>query len=188
MAKLHYRFSLRSIVVFMLLATAATGLWLRWDPWVLDRDADPDDSKGWRLLVSPDRSKVVAPSGNDDSLVIIYENGGHARVLAKLRGHKGQVYGAAFSPDGSRVMTASASFSPGGELLADPAVKIWKRRRPERWWGVFWLWEFWLTVVFAALLIWSLCRDRKYFKSLAAKHPQPSPPEPGPSLPSDGSA
>jgi len=70
-------------------------------------------------------------------------------------------------------------FSPAEAALAtggsDNTVWIWGLRRPETWWGVFWLWEFWLTVFFAALLLWSLYRDRKYFKSLAAKQPDPSP-------------
>jgi hypothetical protein len=39
--------------------------------------------------------------------------------------------------------------------------QVWHRRRPEYWWGVAWLPEFWLTVVFGALLVWSLRRDWK---------------------------
>ena len=58
-----------------------------------------------------------------------------------------------------------AGFSRDGEhVLAgtrDGDLWTWRRRRPEWWWGVFWLWEFWLTVVFAALLVWSVWRDRR---------------------------
>ena len=46
--------------------------------------------------------------------------------------------------------------------------------------GVFYLYEFWATVVFAAPLLWSLYRDRKYFKSLAATQADTSPPEASP--------
>jgi hypothetical protein len=35
------------------------------------------------------------------------------------------------------------------------------RRRPEYWWGVAWLAEFWLTALFAGALGWSVWRDRK---------------------------
>jgi hypothetical protein len=56
----------------------------------------------------------------------------------------------------------------GNQLLtqADGRVDLWRKRRPERWWGVFYLREFWATVIFAAFLAWSLWRDRKYFRVL----------------------
>ena len=40
-------------------------------------------------------------------------------------------------------------------------VSIWSRRRPEYWWGVAWLPEFWLTALFAGALGWSVWRDGK---------------------------
>jgi hypothetical protein len=40
-------------------------------------------------------------------------------------------------------------------------IQIWHRRRPEYWWGVAWLWEFWLTLVFGCGLAWSVWRDRR---------------------------
>jgi len=36
-----------------------------------------------------------------------------------------------------------------------------RRRRPEPWWGVFYLWEFWLTAAFAGVFVWSVWRDRR---------------------------
>jgi len=56
-----------------------------------------------------------------------------------------------FSSDGNRVVSVNVS----------GFVHIWERRRPEWWWGVFYLWEFWLTAAFAALFIWSVIRDRR---------------------------
>jgi len=61
------------------------------------------------------------------------------------------------------------SFSPSGDCLvvvhapaiAEPTPRIWQRRRPEWWWGVFYLWEFWLTAAFACLFIWSVITDRR---------------------------
>lgn len=44
------------------------------------------------------------------------------------------------------------------------------RRRPEQWWGIAWLPEFWLALVFASALVWSLWRDRRAFRAA------PSPP------------
>jgi WD40 repeat protein len=54
-------------------------------------------------------------------------------------------------------------FSRDGDLLAvchDHDATVWSRRRPEYWWGVAWLPEFWLTVVFAVAFVWSVWRDR----------------------------
>ena len=50
----------------------------------------------------------------------------------------------------------------GNVLYADAGFPlILHRRRPEYWWGLAWLPEFWLTAVFAAVLVWSVWRDRK---------------------------
>ena len=46
-------------------------------------------------------------------------------------------------------------------VLRHDGIDIYRRRRPEWWWGVFYLWEFWLTVAFAGLFVWSVWRDRK---------------------------
>ncbi len=37
----------------------------------------------------------------------------------------------------------------------------WRMRRPREWWGVAYLPELWATVFFAALLLWSILRDRR---------------------------
>jgi hypothetical protein len=36
---------------------------------------------------------------------------------------------------------------------------LWKRQRPERWWGVLCLWEFWAALIFSLALLGSLRRD-----------------------------
>lgn len=41
--------------------------------------------------------------------------------------------------------------------------RIWRRRRPEQWWGTFWLWETWVVMVFGVALVHSLYRDRRRF-------------------------
>jgi hypothetical protein len=35
------------------------------------------------------------------------------------------------------------------------------RKRPEYWWGLAWLPEFWLTLLFAGALAWNVWRDRR---------------------------
>ena len=41
----------------------------------------------------------------------------------------------------------------------------YRRRRPEPWYGVVWLPEFWLTLVLGVGLLWSVWRDRKMLVS-----------------------
>ena len=55
---------------------------------------------------------------------------------------------------------------PGWNCSADGRFKVvsdkvWSRRRPEYWWGVAWLPEFWLTLICAGALRWSVWRDRR---------------------------
>jgi len=40
-------------------------------------------------------------------------------------------------------------------------IRHWIRRRPERWWGFAWLWEFWLVVTLSAATLWSFAKDRQ---------------------------
>jgi hypothetical protein len=55
-----------------------------------------------------------------------------------------------FSPDGTHLY--NYVFDTG-------AIQIWKRYRPEYWWGLVCLPEFWLITVFAVAFFWSLRRD-----------------------------
>jgi WD40 repeat protein len=79
------------------------------------------------------------------------------------------------SPHANGSATAShlLQFSPCGEkglfLRNDEIPVLLIRQRPEQWWGIAWLWEFWLTAFFGIALIWSLWRDRKLFKAKAAE-------------------
>jgi len=209
------RFSLRTLVVFMLLVTSGVGLWWRWSPWprtahihfpdhfmpteasfdadrvvlvgcIMDfpdfeslgaltwakyrirrrkgkRSLTLDDAEGtWtgglhdpsppRDAFSPDgvrkattgfRGTWVVASATDRQLMLLP----HSRGMAL-----GDVWGplVIFSPDGREIVV--------GEL--DGTVSIYRRRRPEWWWGVFWLWEFWLTAALAGVFVWSVWRDR----------------------------
>jgi len=77
------------------------------------------------------------------------------------------------SPDGTRLVYHEGyTKRPDGTGSEFSPVCLYRRRRPEWWWGVFWLWEFWLTVVFAGVFVWSVVRDRRSF----AAEPDPGGP------------
>ena len=67
----------------------------------------------------------------------------------------------------ARVSSISLSAcTPDGRLLAseyEGTVTLWRRRRPEWWWGVFWLPEFWLAALLGAAFIASAVRDARRF-------------------------
>ena len=65
-----------------------------------------------------------------------------------------------FPADSCRVLAIVAT-DHGGLQETPKAVHLLARRRPEYWWGLAWLPEFWLTALFAAALLWSVWRDRK---------------------------
>ena len=58
-------------------------------------------------------------------------------------------FAAAFSPDGRRIVTTSE----------DGTARVWRRVRPEWWYGVFWLPQFWAAVLLAPSFAWRLPRD-----------------------------
>jgi hypothetical protein len=66
----------------------------------------------------------------------------------------------AVSPDGNRVMLPRPY---------DERIEIWRRHRPEWWWGVFSMLEFWFSTVFAAALVWSLLADKACFARMDAE-------------------
>jgi len=62
----------------------------------------------------------------------------------------------AMAPDGDRLLMMGRFGEDGGTTGF-----LYRRRRPEWWWGVFYLSEFWLTAVFAGVFVWSVWRDRR---------------------------
>ena len=93
--------------------------------------------------LSPNGQKVVASSGWDDTFVWDVEN---RKELAHLSGHTGALHTLEFSPDGCWIVTSSD----------DKSARLWLNNRPEYWWGVAWLPEFWLTLLFAGAWVWSV--------------------------------
>lgn len=67
----------------------------------------------------------------------------------------GYINSVRFSPDGDKIVLASL----------DKTARIYIRRRPEWWWGYFWLWQTWLAAALFACFAWSLRRDWRELKS-----------------------
>jgi len=78
----------------------------------------------------------------------------------------GPIWNLGFDPRAEQMCMGGAV-----NVMVRDGFSVFRRRRPEWWWGVFWLKEFWATAAFAALLLWSVLRDRR---SLAAR-PSPEP-------------
>jgi len=55
-----------------------------------------------------------------------------------------------FTPDGRRLVIGDAS-----------CTRVWRRIRPEWWWGVFYLWHFWLIVALSLAFAWTIWRDAR---------------------------
>ncbi len=105
--------------------------------WVVEYAAFTADGRA--VLTTSDQTVGVWDASNGQLLRLLKEDGSH-------------IAPSVFSPDRSRI--AMSGEGPG-------TVMIFRRRRPEWWWGVAWLPEFWLTVVFAGLFVWSVVRDRR---------------------------
>jgi WD40 repeat protein len=97
--------------------------------------------------LSQDEAKMLA-SDPRGALFLYDARTGERLALLSAQGNTISAF--ALSPDGTQVLTAQ-----------DKAAFFWARRRPEYWWGVAWLPEFWLTILFAGGLAWSVRRDRR---------------------------
>jgi WD40 repeat protein len=78
-------------------------------------------------------------------------------VLTRLCGLKPNWDHSDISEDGQ--MASISDQSQEQAESNDDVLRVWQRRRPEYWWGVAWLPEFWLTALFAGALGWSVWRD-----------------------------
>ena len=94
-ARWRPRFSLASLLCFVLLASSVYGLWWRWAPWVLERTLAGHSHGVRAALFSPDGRRIVTASYDKTARIWDAETG---RELAVLKGHEDVVWSAAFSP------------------------------------------------------------------------------------------
>ena len=110
---------------------------------------------------SPDcnRLAVLSPDSSNLALKLWDLKTETKAVSIKL---KDQLDSVAFSTDGLSILMGNRKVRNEWDS-ASVFTSALRRRHPEQWWGVAWLPEFWLTVVFAGALVWSGWRDRKPF-------------------------
>ena len=178
------RFSLRTLVIFLLLVTSGAGLWWHWRPWYPVKVLRGPEDIPWELSA---QAKVVLQSGTGGPWSVQFPDqrrtlslcagwpyatariidAGTRETLAAL-GAGAAVYVGHVAPDSRHI----ALVQQDPAHLGQNTIYIYRRRRPEWWWGVFWLWEFWLTAALAAVFVWSVARDRT---ALRATVPSPRP-------------
>ncbi|HEY3323325.1 MAG TPA: hypothetical protein VGP72_22915 [Planctomycetota bacterium] len=165
------RFSLRTLIIFVLLVGSAGGLWWRWEPWYLNAALSEEISAHPAASLSL-RDRLTAP---DSVRAILYEDGS----LWNVRNHELQpLY--RFFPMGKPNTIIPRGFIDDDTVVfawiqwkittdkdgnrvdaVDTGYRVYSRRRPEYWWGIAWLPEFWMTLVFSVGLFWSVWRDRR---------------------------
>lgn len=67
----------------------------------------------------------------------------------------GYINSVAFAPDGKKLVLASL----------DKTARIYIRRRPEWWWGYFWLPQTWLAMVIFVCFAWSWRKDQRELRT-----------------------
>ena len=129
------------------------------DPWTGEESGSGPhafDDPGSRLYeVLPDDSREVA-------LMTSHDAGGNVVFQIGLC-DKASDTEIAFFSDGV-AFESTFGLSPDANwvaVLVGDTARIWRRRRPEWWWGVFYLKELWATALFAVLFVRSILRDRR---------------------------
>ncbi|MCY3024006.1 MAG: WD40 repeat domain-containing protein [Planctomycetota bacterium] len=106
----HIRFSLRTLVLFVLLAGSAMGLWWKWEPWG-NLDVGDCTRPITCAAFSPGADYVAI--GSDDHTVQVWTVSGNE--VRTLTGHTGPITAVTWCPSGRLLATASS----------DGTVRLW---------------------------------------------------------------
>lgn len=105
------------------------------------------------VVLSPDRSRCFAFSRDHFMRGRIYDPATGKLLSSFFCGEPGFPQ---FSAEADRLVLDEWT---GSDTEHD--IHVYTCRRPEAWWGVLTLKEFWATALFAAALVWSILRDRR---------------------------
>ncbi|MCY3022137.1 MAG: hypothetical protein NTW87_24255, partial [Planctomycetota bacterium] len=106
----------------------------------------------------PDGRRLLKGDSRNEELAVLALDGA---VLARLLPPPS---------DGSGARLGAAIMSRDGDRLAAPYrgnLLLWRRVRPEWWWGVAWLPAFWVMVAFASAFLWSVWEERRLGAALS---------------------
>lgn len=107
------------------------------------------------LHFSSDERRIATASWDGSIGIWDYQSGGTPLARMRLPFEPDDMvpyaYRASFSPDATRLVACGGT----GDAF------VYVRHRPEYWWGVACLPEFWLVVFFGSAFVWSLWRDRR---------------------------
>ena len=96
--RFRLRYSLRSLLLFVLLVNSACLLWMHWEPWTLETTL-----KGHCAAFSPDGTRVV--TGSYDQTAIVWDTFTGKRLLV-LKPVIAPVVNVGYSPNGKRIFTS----------------------------------------------------------------------------------
>ena len=162
------QFTLLTMLCLAGIGGSGVGLWLHWSPWYFF-ETDNKTLHSDSLTVIREGGKSFHPGGEDTGetvrnyVIILDEEGNELFKIIPVA--DGLSTGADFAELRNLKLLA-----PDELLICGPIVKnsqkaiggeIWKRRRPEPWWGVAWLPEFWISSVLLAGTCFSIWKDRQ---------------------------
>jgi hypothetical protein len=146
------------------------GIWFRWEPWVSEeqnkfRTVNGLDLDGWRFkhlpYNSPDGLRLIPiPFCPEEPAVLedarLDSNGDNVRLFKFPHYPNTGTFGFL---DNDTILFVTCLGKENGKEKGE--FFRWHRRRPEYWWGLAWLPEFWLALIFGGAFAWSVRRDRK---------------------------
>ena len=148
------RFTVKPLVLFVLLLGSLYGFWMRRSPWYCSgpRDWDPsaktelstfssDNARTLRTRPVPGKTAVMR-------LILLDSPADEGGDLFDFGEH--EVGGGFGFHDDDTVWIVDGR---------NRKILVYERRRPEWWWGVYRLPEFWLVLVFGVSAAWSLKAD-----------------------------
>ena len=118
------RFSLRTLCVFLLLVTSGVGLWWHWEPWYCVRSVNEHTGPVYRAQFSRDCMRVLTHSEGEEPLARVWDGETGQMLAAMERSACYTDCAAAFSHDGTRLLTAGLDRTarvleiPGGRQIA----------------------------------------------------------------------
>ena len=101
--RFRLRYSLRSLLLFVLLVNSACLLWMHWEPWTLETTLKGHTAQVNSATFSPDGKQVV--TGSHDFTACVWDTFTGERLMV-LRPDIGYVLYVGYSRDGNRIITS----------------------------------------------------------------------------------